>query len=179
MASRGTRSHQPAAGSMDSSPAVSDPGHSARGRSVDPNASVSPVLGACAKGGRSRNGRPRESPEAVRDASATASQDGALSLTTADASPAGSDEFEMMSRGRGKNDKRRKLVAITEEEGHGCSSNSLPKRRAAQSTINTTAKDGLPHTLTPAVLGPASVTDQLTQDVYGMAASPQMQFKVR
>jgi len=164
---------------MDNSPVVSDPGHSALGRSVAPSASVSPVLGAGAKGGRGKKRRTRESPAAVRDASVTASQDGTLSLTTADASPAGSDDFVMMSRGRVKVDTRRKLVAITEEEGHGCSSNSLPKRRAAQSTINTTAKDGLPHTLTPALLGPASVTDQMPQDVYGMAASPQMQFKVQ
>ena len=164
---------------MDSSPAVSYPGHSARSRLVDTNASVSPVLGAGAKGGRGKKGRPRESSAAVLDASATASQDGALSLTTADTSPAGSDDFTMMSRGCGKNDTWRKLVAITEEEGHGCSSNSLPKRRAAHSTIHTTAKDGLPHTLTPALLGLASVTDQMTQDVYGMTASPQMQFKVR
>jgi len=179
MASRGTRSRQPAAGSMDSSPAVSDPGHSARGRSVDPNASVSPVLGAGAKGGRGKKGRPRESSATVLDASATTSQDGALSLTTADTSPAGSDDFVKMSRGRAKNDTRRKLLAIIDEEGQGSSSNSQPKRRAAHSTIHTTPKDGLPHTLAPALQGPASVTDQMTQDVYGMAESPQMEYKVQ
>jgi len=178
MAARGVRSRQVTAASMDSSPAESEPGSSARGRSVDTNASVSPVLGAGSTSGRGKKGHTRESSATVLVGSAAKSKEGAHSLMTAVTSPGGADDFQNTSRGRAREPARRNLLGSIDEEGEGSSSKSAHKRRAVDGTRQTSQKGSVPHKPAPVAHLNASVTDDMTQDVHGTAASPQMEFKV-
>ena len=163
--------------SMQSSLTDSELGSSVRGMSVDTNVSVSPAQEAGAKSGRGKQGTLQESSAAVLSGSAARSKQGGHSLLAGEPSPGSGDDFQHVSKGHTRPKAQRQLLDSIDEGAAG-SSKDAPKRRASEGPRPPAKKGPVPRKPAPGTMLAVSVTDEMTQDVYGMAESLQMEFQV-